>query len=256
MAGGDGVEHVADVDARHRARRAAQRSVLRARKGDHRPVQAVLDPAGHQADDALVPALVEQTHARAPRRPHSAKRTRGGELDRLRLHALLDLAPLLVEPRELRGERRAPAPARPRAGRRCPTLMSVSRPAAFSRGATTKPRSAARQPLEACARPIRAMRGCRARSDRRGSAASPARPAPGCCDRAAPGRPRCRAPPDPEDPRAGTPASPQRPRERRHDVEGDADARQRRARERRSREVRIDDGVGATAARRPADGDR
>ena len=71
MARGDGVEHVADVDAGDRARRAAQLPSPAQREGDHRPAQPVLDAARDQADDALVPARIEQAHAAALERPRA-----------------------------------------------------------------------------------------------------------------------------------------------------------------------------------------
>ena len=68
--------------------------------------------------------------------------TNKGDRDRLELHPLLDLAPLLVEPGELRAERERRA-ASSASRQAMPMLMSVSRPAAFRRGATTYPRSLA-----------------------------------------------------------------------------------------------------------------
>ena len=55
MSRGDAVEHVADVDAGHRARRASQTTVGIAREGDDGPPHAILDAARDQSDDALVP---------------------------------------------------------------------------------------------------------------------------------------------------------------------------------------------------------
>ena len=114
----DRVEHVANIDAGDRARRAAQRSALGARESDHRPMQPILDAPGDEPDDALMPARIEQAQ---PERLAAGliEAHRRGELDGLELHALLDLAPLLVEPGELRRERARRARRRPPAGRRC-----------------------------------------------------------------------------------------------------------------------------------------
>ena len=69
----DGIEHVAHVHARHRARRAAQRALVGEREGDHRAPQLFLDAAGDQPDHALMPGRVEQAHARALIAPCAAR---------------------------------------------------------------------------------------------------------------------------------------------------------------------------------------
>src|SRR6185503_14957484 len=63
VARGDRIEHVADVDARHRTGRAAQGPVGGAREGDHRAADAILDAARDQTDDALVPVEIEEADA-------------------------------------------------------------------------------------------------------------------------------------------------------------------------------------------------
>jgi hypothetical protein len=76
MAGRDAVERVANVHAGDAARRAAQGPVLGERERDHGPMQTVLDAPGDQADDALVPGLVEQAQAEGLRLRRPASRPR------------------------------------------------------------------------------------------------------------------------------------------------------------------------------------
>ena len=66
VARGNAVEHVADVHARDGASRAAQARIVGARKSKHRAAHAFLDAARDEADDALVPALMVETHATSP----------------------------------------------------------------------------------------------------------------------------------------------------------------------------------------------
>src|SRR5579871_3853757 len=103
MARRDLLEHVADVDAVDRARRAAQRIALIAGEGDHRAVHPLLHPPSDQANDALVPGLVEQTKPQeiAALRLEAHPRE---QLECLALHLELDLASCLVELGELAGE--------------------------------------------------------------------------------------------------------------------------------------------------------
>src|SRR5262249_57280055 len=96
MTRGDRIEHVADVDAGRRARRATQHRRIGARKGDHRPPHALLHAARDEPHDTLVPALVEQTYAAALHRAggltEGSHRAEGPLLP-----ACLDGATLLVE---------------------------------------------------------------------------------------------------------------------------------------------------------------
>jgi hypothetical protein len=61
MVCGHGIEGVADVQARYRARRAFNLIVTRQCERNHRAVHAVFDARGENADDALVPGFIEQT---------------------------------------------------------------------------------------------------------------------------------------------------------------------------------------------------
>ncbi len=110
---------------------------------DHRPADPILDAARHQPDDALVPTLIEEADAAALQgaRARIAQPAYGRE--RLRLHARLDRPPLVIELIEARRRARR-QPASSSASRHwIPTVMSSRRPAALSRGATPKARSAA-----------------------------------------------------------------------------------------------------------------
>ena len=108
MARRDGIEHVADVHARHRARGAAQLAGTGVGEGDHRPTHTILQAAGHQSDHALVPARIVETEPMAAAAPAAvavriAQVTHGG--DRLLLHPALDRTALLVQLVEARRER-------------------------------------------------------------------------------------------------------------------------------------------------------
>ncbi len=61
---GDEVERIAQVQSGNRAARAAREPAAGGREGDHRAMMAILEPAGEEADDALVPALVVEDEAR------------------------------------------------------------------------------------------------------------------------------------------------------------------------------------------------
>src|SRR5213595_1831967 len=101
----DRVEHVADVDARDRARRASQARPICEREGDHRAAQAILHPARDQPDHALVPALIEQAYAAALQRPGAGIRQAAHRPECHLLHARFDRAALPVELIEARRER-------------------------------------------------------------------------------------------------------------------------------------------------------
>ena len=88
----------------HRARRAAQRQLVRAGEGDHRAAHALLHAARDQAHHALVPAGVEQAHPGVPHLPGREVRQAAHRAERLVLHLRLDRAALLVELVEAHGE--------------------------------------------------------------------------------------------------------------------------------------------------------
>ena len=98
-------EHIADMNAWHGARRAAQLPLARDRKGDHGPADAVFDTAGDQPDDALMPALIEETDAAALQGAWAWIAQATHRREGLRLHARLDRPPLMIELIETRGER-------------------------------------------------------------------------------------------------------------------------------------------------------
>ena len=135
-----------------------------------------------------------------------------------------------------------------------PTLISVSRPAAFKRGATAKPKSAAVSP--SALRPADSSNArMPARSGPRGCGSVPAKPTCDCCDPAAPCRQPCRAPPDPAAPPLGN--LPRRcPGQRSDHVKRHTHAGQGAAGESAVRQVWIDDDVRRAAARLRADDDR
>ena len=101
----DAIEHVADVNARHRARRAAQRAIAVARERDDRTAHAILDATRDQSHDALVPVR-HRTGTRRDASGHrsGSRRTAHGR-QRRALHARFDLAALDIERIETRGER-------------------------------------------------------------------------------------------------------------------------------------------------------
>src|SRR3989440_4657199 len=104
MAGGDRVQHVANVNSRDRARGAAQQRLSREREGDHRAANPILHPACDQADHALMPALVIQAHAAALERMRARVAQPAHRGQRFNLHACLDSATLLVELVEARSQ--------------------------------------------------------------------------------------------------------------------------------------------------------
>ena len=130
----DRVEHVADVHAGDRARRALQRRCVRARQRDHRTMHAILDARSHQTDHTLMPGLVEQAQTERQRRIFGAH-VRDRE-HRFLLHLQLELATVVIELREPRREHRAPSSRSSVSRHWMPIDMSSSRPAAFRRGPT------------------------------------------------------------------------------------------------------------------------
>ena len=133
------VQRVAQVEARDRAARALEQAVGAAREHEGRPVQAVLQAAGDDADHAFVEAGVEQRQrGRRSRSPASAARSALGLL----AHAGLDLAPLAVDGVELCRELGG-ACASSVSRHSMPSVMSDSRPAALMRGPSAKPKSKA-----------------------------------------------------------------------------------------------------------------
>ncbi len=99
MAGGDGVQRIADVEPRHRARRALEQAVAGIGEGDGRAVVTLLEARGEDANDALVPVRLEQ--AEAERQVFQGQVLELGQ--GLALHALLDLLAVLVELVQLHG---------------------------------------------------------------------------------------------------------------------------------------------------------
>ena len=97
---GDEVERIAQVQAGNRAAGALDDAAFAGGKGEHRAVQLVLDARGEDADDAFVPACVEQGDA--GRRVVGVERFEQDQ--RLFLHAGFDLAALAVERVELLGD--------------------------------------------------------------------------------------------------------------------------------------------------------
>ena len=143
MVRGHGIEHVADVHAGHRARRAAQRVL--ARLARTRSPGGARDPSRGSPRGRRRPGASSRRRGRrrcAERRAaRIAKLADRGE--RLRLHARFDGPALLVE--LVRAARRArwPRPGRPRAGTGCRCSCRRCGPAALRRGATLKARSVA-----------------------------------------------------------------------------------------------------------------
>ena len=214
-------------------------AVIGQREGDHGPAQTILDAARHQAHHALVPARIEEAHAAAL---HRAGR-------RIAQHDAPPPAPRPASaPRCSRrstfswsscaGERAGASAASSASRQRMPMLMSSSRPAAFSRGATPKARSAAVSSARARARQLEQRADAGRRSARHGCAAGPAPPARGCWHPAARGRRPCPAPPGPATSRTPEVAArgrvrapPARRRSAAMHVERHADAGQRAAAE-------------------------
>ena len=97
VARGHGVQRIADVQARHRARRALEAAVAGVGEGDGRAVVALLQARGEDADHALVPVRVEQAQAEG----HFLHRQFLELGQGLALHALLDGLAVLVELVEL-----------------------------------------------------------------------------------------------------------------------------------------------------------
>ena len=117
---------------------------------------------------------IEQAHAARRLLAASRLAQRAHRGQRLRLHARLDLAALARSAASSsRGQRCAPRRRRRRAGSGCRCDMSSRRPAAFSRGATAKPRSPAISVARLALADLAAARGCPARSARRGCARRP-----------------------------------------------------------------------------------
>src|SRR6185312_14032558 len=90
-------EHISDVDAGRRACRAAQLPLACDRKGDHGPADVLLDAARHEPDDALMPALIEETDTASLEGARAGVAKAAHCRERLHLHAPLDRPPLLVE---------------------------------------------------------------------------------------------------------------------------------------------------------------
>src|ERR1051325_983554 len=84
----NGIEHVANMQPRHRARRAFQLCLGSERKGDHRTMDLILDARSDEPDDALVPGLIEQTQPARQSRAVEVKRLH--ECHRLLLHVRFD----------------------------------------------------------------------------------------------------------------------------------------------------------------------
>ena len=177
------------------------------REGDHRPAQPLLEAARHQSDDALVPARHRTDTRRARRTPLARIAQRAHGRARFGLHARLDAAPLAVEPIELAAPALRASAGSSRSRQRMPIDMSVRRPAALSRGATAKPRSAATRLRALAPRHLQQRADAGHAAARRGCAPGPAPPGCDCWRRTAPRPPRCRAPPDPAaPPRRSAPA--------------------------------------------------
>ena len=90
------VQRVADVQTRHRARRALDFILARLGEDDHRPVQAVLDPRGEDADHPRMPVRLEQAQA------HGQPGVLGQfhfveDEHRFGLHFRLDITPLAIQ---------------------------------------------------------------------------------------------------------------------------------------------------------------
>ena len=141
MLGRDAVEGVANIDAGNGARRTAQRTVLGARERDDRPMQPVLDSSGDQSHHALMPALIEKTNPERLRAASLSRRSSASSTASSCMRCSISRRSSL----SLASSRaRRCASAGSSANRHAmPTLISVSRPAAFNRGATANPKSAA-----------------------------------------------------------------------------------------------------------------
>ena len=97
---GDEVERIAQVQAGNGAAGTLDDAAFAGREGEHRAVQPVLDARGEDADDALVPALVEQRDAGgAVVDGHRFEQMQG-----LLLHVGLDFTAFAVEIVELLGD--------------------------------------------------------------------------------------------------------------------------------------------------------
>ena len=178
----NGVEHVADMHAVHRARRTLQRGRVRARERDHRPMHAILDARRDEADHALVPGLVEQAQTERQRRILGAH-VRDRE-HRLLLHLQLELAAILVQLREARREQ----PRRFGVVRQ--QALNADRHVVEPAGRVqSRPDLIAEIGCDALRRrrgsPLPAAREPRRSNARRECAAAPDARARGCCDRAA-----------------------------------------------------------------------
>ena len=129
---------------------------------------------------------------RVARRPRRATATPAiGE--RLVLHRRLDVAALAIEPIELGRERQRASSASSASRQRMPIDMSARRPAAFSRGPATKPRSVAVASRDVAARDVEQREHAGAAPCARACAASPARRGCGSRGRGGRRRRRCRA---------------------------------------------------------------
>ena len=101
---GDEVQRVAQMEAGDRPARSLELAAASAREYDGGPVKPVLEPSGDDADDALMPAGVEQ----AERVGVGMGGIRGACFqrdERVFLHRGFDIAAFAIEPVELRGER-------------------------------------------------------------------------------------------------------------------------------------------------------
>ncbi len=137
MAHGDPVERVAQVQSRNGAPRAPDLVRVAARERDGRAVKAVLDARRRRCRSR--PGASRDRRGSGCRLSSAAMASSAASA--VLLHAGFDLAPLAVEAVEFRGDRQPRGRSRRVTRHSMPSDMSVSRPAAFSRGPATKPRS-------------------------------------------------------------------------------------------------------------------
>src|SRR4051812_19045533 len=90
----DGIEHVANVNARHRARRPFEPLLIGSCERDDRTMNAILDARSDESDDALMPAFIEQAQSERQLRIVAHLRDRQ---DRFLLHLQFELTSILIQ---------------------------------------------------------------------------------------------------------------------------------------------------------------
>src|SRR5882757_10154769 len=91
------VQDIANMDARHRARRTAQLFVTCQRECNHRSADAVFHSARNQSDDTLMPCLVEKADPTAVKRMRTRVAQLTHSVQRICLHTRFNGSAFEVE---------------------------------------------------------------------------------------------------------------------------------------------------------------